>query len=1212
MMNTPISTSSLKILDPISLPLNQSNLIEASAGTGKTYTMVNLYLRLILGVDCEPLSVEQILVVTFTKAATQELRDRVRTKLGQVVKWFQEPHDPTTLREFEKDPFLSQLYSAISHDRAKAILRLRVAERDMDLASIFTIDSFCQKMLMQYAFDSGIRFDQELQTDESELLQRLSEEVWREQYYPASLETTKLVAQILNNPSDALEKVKAYLSGLLPPLSEEQKRWLKADNQQKIADYATFLAEVKSYWLANHAEIVGIVLEKLSNLNGNSYKAAYLTKWHTELTAWAEGHTENFKSDPLNRFTQSFLSSKTKKNQSIPQSPYFEKLEEFIQRFEGEFASLNHQIQAQIVYGYFEALREKLRQYKQIHTEKNFTDMLIYFHQALMGEKGQILAHKIRQQFKFAMIDESQDTNQVQYDIFSQIFMIPESTCGFIMIGDPKQSIYKFRGADIFSYLNASQQVADKYTLSKNWRSLPQVVEGVNQLFQFTSEEKSPFLYQKIHFNRVEYDEKKSTYLIDGKQAWNLYLQPNAYQRGGHFKSDLVAEQCAHQIQQQLSRAQQRELFISEEKTVETAQGETKIQVSRPIVAQDIAILVRSHHDAQRIKQALAKRHIRSVYLSENSTVYASQEAKDLAFILTACLYPHQQHSILAALATPLWSLNALELFQLKNSEMDWERYIEYFIQAQKTWQEQGILPMLHQFILQQGIIRRLNDGEDTDRRITNLLHLIELLQAHQEQCENEFALLRWFQQQILQPESGDEQILRLESEEKLIKIITIHKSKGLEYPIVWLPFVAKKSLGAQSEVMSYYRDADNQLRWDFNSDDETIKSLKNNAEYAEDIRLLYVALTRAKYQLHLILPTEFSSQWNAMHYLLTDGEIAKGTKTAEAFKMKKIDANIVMLDENVPPLAYYQLIDEETEKPQAREFEGVIRRKGGITSFSALQAQHERLHHFLENSALAIVDPTVDYDREASVPLSSEPDNVSLFTPHTFPRSSKVGQLLHKLFENWDFSQPLTLEEVKILCDQLHLSEEWLEPVQRWLMSVVITPFAEGISLSQFHLQKRLNEWQFYLRLQNENALPQLNRLLKKASPLAKNLPDLQLSQLEGFVKGFVDLIVEHQGKFYIIDYKSHYLGDSEQDYKQSNIIKCMGADRYDLQFLLYTLAVHRYLKSRLGENYDYDSHFGGVAYLFLRGMTGESNSGVYFEKPDKALIDEMDALFG
>lgn len=1196
----------MKTLDPISIPLNRASLIEASAGTGKTYTMANLYLRLVLGVECEPLMVEQILVVTFTKAATQELRDRIRAKLRNVAKWFADP-DSDDARKNLADPFLARLYQQIQPNLAEALLRLQIAEREMDLASIYTIDSFCQKMLFQYAFDSGVRFDINLQTDERELLQRLSEETWRELFYPASLEETELVARLLQSPENALNKVKGYLSGILPPLTESQQRELNEDYAQQAGRFEQFLATARAYWQTNEADIIAPIQtafeqqnadKKIKILNGVSYKEeSFKNKWLPTIRAWATNRDWSFPSKELSYFSQSMLNAKASKGAEILRSSHFVQWDEFIQQFE-TFSDISNQIETKLLYRFFQHLRQKLTDYKHTHLEKNFSDMLTYFYEALQGEKGDVLAGKIRQQFGFAMIDESQDTDNIQYQIFKRIFLDGDKPYGFIMIGDPKQSIYKFRGADIFAYLDAAKQVDAKFTLAKNWRSLPAIVETVNKLFTLP-DNKPAFLYPEITFSAVDFKQSDEK-LLGNQQETNLYLLTKGY------NTTQAAEHCAEQIVLQLNAAQKGEKWVLSE------QNETLVE--RELTPKDIAILVRSHDEAAEIKRSLAARNLQSVYLSERNSVYQSQDAADLAVILNACLHPFSSRALLAALGTSLWGLTAADLFQIKNNEIEWDSYVEHFAHYFQVWQLQGVLPMLHKLFIQQQIIARLNSHDDADRRITNILHLAELLQEKMDSVENESSLLRWFHEQIANPNGdSDEQVLRLESEADLIKIITIHKSKGLEYPVVWLPFIAKNAQGARAASMAIYRDEENQVRWSFNSGDEQIKQYRDQAEHAEDLRLLYVALTRAKYQLHLVLPEVWGDKWNAIHYLLAQGDIQKALNTRDAFERKGIAYQAVSLAETFAT-SRFEPTSTEMNDVEAKTFQGKIRERGSVTSFTALQAQHERLQHVLRNQPLVgWQDMALDYDSHVIATTSIELEQQGERNPFQFPHSTNVGNVLHRFFERQDFQQPITHDSIHALCEQLNLDENWIEPVLQWFERVLVTPIGDKpFRLSQISQATRLTEWQFYLRLGNRKALPQLNALLKQHSRLAKQLPDLQLLQVEGFVRGFVDCIVQVENQFYVIDYKSNFLGYLPQDYAREKIEKTMGQYRYDLQYLLYTLAVHRYLRSRLGQNYDYQRDFGGIAYLFLRGMDGSHNSGVYFDKPSGVLIDAMDELFG
>ncbi|MDP0124299.1 exodeoxyribonuclease V subunit beta [Glaesserella parasuis] len=1192
-------------LNSLQLALNQSSLIEASAGTGKTYTMANLYLRLILGVRCpSPLTVEQILVVTFTKAATQELRDRIREKLVNVGKWFRDPSSKEA-QDALREPFLAALYQEVQPRLNECLLRLSIAEREIDLASIFTIDSFCQKMLFQFAFSSGIRFDIDLLSNEDELLTRLSEETWRELFYPMGLAETVAVAEELKTPSDALTAVKGYLYGDFPDLAAENQ-WLTQGISSYLADYQALLQEAKQHWLAVGAEAESLIVTEINksykkgekkSLSRRAYQMRWIENWLKELNEWATSGSHYFPTNSLSRFCQDFINEKAEEGAEPLTHTIFAKNQDYLTAYQTQFEGKSKAI---FLYQFFSHLRQKLADYKQTHKEKSFGDMLSFLLSALQSERGDTLAQQIRALYPFAMIDEFQDTNQQQYEVFHRIFMDQNtSEQGFIMIGDPKQSIYKFRGADIFTYLKAKNEVQEQATLDRNWRSVPEVVESCNRLFQFPEGDNPPFLYHGIPFQPVKAKEASDT--LVGEQATRCLLIST------EFDEQLAATHCAYQIQQQLKKSEQGLLFVQKE------------EGNRPLEAKDITILVRSHKQASLIRAELLKRHIPSVFFSERNSVYETQEAQDLRIILSACLNPYRQSSLLSAIGTSLWGLTSTDIFNIKQDEKAWDNVVESFVGYQQVWLHQGILPMLHQIFVKENIIQRINALPNAERRITDLLHLAELLQGAMPNLENEFALLRWYEQQLDNPDGyADEQKQRLESEESLVKVVTIHGSKGLEYPVVWLPFVAKASQPAKSKPITIYQNDEGKAHWSFGSQSDEIKKYIDKAEFAEDLRLLYVAVTRAKYQLNLILPSQFDDKWNSLSYLLSSGEIGTGGVTPSQntqyyLAQKGIKAELITVNNDVPEDNWQPILVQPIDI-EAKSFTGKIRTVGQITSFTALQAQNERLQHKEQNIPLATFgDEAQDYDRTEFIASDFLEDNAQPYSRYQFPHSTKVGNLLHKFFEHWDFQQAVDQTQLQALCEQLNLDEAWLEPLTTWFEQVIQTPFGEqAVSLTQIFTHKRLNEWQFYLRLSNKEALYRLNQLLKKHSPLAKQLPDLTLYNLEGFVRGFVDCIAQIDGKFYVIDYKSNFLGYLPQDYQAEKLAKTMGQFRYDLQYLLYTLAVHRYLSARLGENYNYEQHFGGVAYLFLRGMNGEPNSGVYFDKPSQELIEEMDRLFG
>ncbi|MFA9500133.1 exodeoxyribonuclease V subunit beta [Mannheimia sp. E30BD] len=1171
-------------LNPITLPLNKSVLIEASAGTGKTFTIANIYLRLLLGVGCVPLTVEQILVVTFTKAATEELKNRIRKNIQQCADFFKDKvaEEETAGKSYANNlTFLEQLYPQIK-DIHEALLRLSIAEREIDTASVFTIHGFCQKMLVQFAFESGVRFDLDLQPNQSDLLKKLSEEVWREQFYPQGVTESEIISAELITPESALSAVRHYLSSELP----EPKAFLNQYFSEQLAEYNRFIDEVKSYWKSHSEELIEAIRQDLKNkttLHGGWYRPATFEAGVIAMNQWANS-ANRYLPDEFYLFTSVKIAAGTKKSCEPMDLPQLVKNQAFLTAYKEQF---EHSLKSILLYQFLIGLKNKLANYKQSHPQRGFDDLLTMLNQALKNpQTGKALAQKIRSIYPFAMIDEFQDTDLTQYEIFSQIFMAEQSDNGFIMIGDPKQSIYKFRGADIFTYLRAAKQASEQFTLGKNWRSLPEVVQAVNNLFNFANGEKPPFLYEDIGFHPVEADSNKGK-LISEQGHFICYTSEKT-------KLDDVAEICAYQIHQQLNA-------MSEGKFGIEKNGEFK-----PFEPKDIAILVRKGSQAKRIKKALAKRNIKSVYLAESASVFGSEIAKELCRILQAGLNPYNYKALFSALGSTLWGLSAAEIYRYKENEMLWDLKVNQFVEYSSIWKEQGILPMLHKIYLEQGIIERLKSLANADRLITDLLHLTEILQETSQTLESETELVRWYEKQISSPDFNDEQQLRLESEEELIKIVTIHGSKGLQYPIVWLPFAAEKSEGDTKANLGLYRNAQGELDW-YLGEEEAKEQIQNEA-YAEDLRLFYVALTRAESQLNLVLPKMISG-WSPLHYLLAEGELPKEkSSVADYFAQKQISADMIEVEEQLP---FSRWENNKTEEHyQAKTFNGNIRVVGQITSFTSLYAQHERFSEGREDRVMELAQ-----DRDVHIDVI-EPDytlETDAFSPFQFPHGIKVGTVLHGFFEHCRFSELIDRESIAKVCEQLGLNEEWIEPTSLWFERILSTPLAEAnFSLKEIDEAKRLNEWQFYLRLKNDKALHQLNTLLKQHSPLAKNLPELQLPQLEGFVRGFVDCIVQQNGKFYLIDYKSNFLGYLLQNYTKENIQREMGRQRYDLQYLLYTLAVHRYLTARLGENYDYERDFGGVAYLFLRAMNGETDNGVYFDKPSKTLIEEMDRLFG
>ena len=1196
-------------LNPITLPLNQISLIEASAGTGKTYTIGSLYLRLLLKAGennfSRPLNVEEILVVTFTEMATEELKKKIRERITDAIDKltaFAETQDKSA---FKNNEFLTALCDNLNI--FEAIHRLKLAEQNMDLAAIYTIHGFCRRMLMQYAFHSGIHFNLELIKDQSDLLVRFANEFWREHFYPLPFEMADFIANELGSPDYVLSLLESNLGkNLIVDLENQQALSISITEflHQYLGEYFKDIKALKRFWLESADKISGLITEELNkdyakgepkSLSRRSYNTSRLAKWIEQVNAWANNSRDYLLNETLmSYFTQSALGEKGEEGASSFVAPVFTELEERAN------ALMSPDLLRRIIlYYYRQGLQQKLLDYKLNHQEKSFDDLLRLLCEALQSAQGDELAEMIRFQYPFAMIDEFQDTDSQQYAIFSKIYRDnPEKNTGFIMIGDPKQAIYRFRGADIFTYLKASDEAQSRFELTKNYRSEKHLVDGVNALFDFPQ---SPFIYQNINFTAVDSRDDHLRFYLNGKAepAYRFYLTES-----DKVNKTEMAKICAISIQHWLKSAAENQAVFQNEDTCKTLQ------------AANIAVLVKNRYEATYVIQELQKLGIASVYLSDQSSVFDSNVAVELLRILKACLNVAER-PILNAIATALFGLNTADIHQIQQNEADWQRWADSFAQYQQTWQRQGILVMLHQILLEQGISERLLSQATGERDLTDFLHLAEILQQAATLHESEAALLSWFEKQI-QGEGRQEAQIRLESERQLVKIVSIHKSKGLEYDLVWLPFLAVPSkIPTAGDMNVYYSKERDETLWDI--ENRNLNALCEET-FAEELRLLYVALTRAKYQMAFALPAQFDKKWNALHYVLSQGEIGKeialsapkDTETLlQAFKEKMRD-NVEICTK--PSLEAFPALSINTKNDElkAAEFTGNIEQDWRITSFTSIEQGHRRQNYFTESAGkkTAVFDDAKDYDSQNTIEMSTALLSENESNILDLPRGKQVGTALHRHFENCYFSDLANTEEIDKLGQSLQLDETFTEPLQNWLQQISHTPLSNeiGIALADLANKDCIKEMPFYLAIREHFDVEAFNHALKVHHHLPSE--SLQFEKIQGMVRGSIDLVFRHNGKYYLVDYKSNFLGSTLADYNQEALKKEMLHSHYDWQYLIYTLALHRYLQSVV-PHYDYARDFGGVFYLFLRGMNGEPQSGVFYDRPSVELITELDGVF-
>lgn len=1179
-------------LNTLRFPLHGERLIEASAGTGKTYTIAGLYLRLLLGhgplieegedagqpsAHERPLSVTEILVVTFTEAATAELRGRIRGRIHEARLAF--------MRGQSGDALLAQLLAEVE-DHELAARRLLAAERQMDEAAVFTIHGFCQRMLKQNAFESGALFETEFLTDDSQLRLQAVSDYWRAEFYPVDKTLASAVRALWPSPAALLREMNGWLDNseleMRPPVGDET---LAARHQVAMAR----IEAVKAAWLAQVDEIRRQTDGHISRYTGKNYEG-----WLAKIADWAQDETSGYAiPKELERFGQTVLEENLKKGGAVPTLPLFNEIDALLASRPG-IRDLILQRAAVVV-------RSRMHASKRQAHQLSFDDLLKDLDGALGSSLGERLCDRIRATYRVAMIDEFQDTDPQQYRIFHRLYGGHQDTA-LLMIGDPKQAIYGFRGADIFTYIQARRNVSAHYTLGRNWRSSGALVAAVNGLFERA---KDPFIYEAdIPFLPVEAQGKSKALRLDGETApvlhcWQLTGQPT-FNRGDYQSK--MARATAAEIHRLLSLAREGKALIG----------------SEPVKAGDIAVLVRTGAEGKLVQQELARLAIASVYLSNRESVLEQVEAREILLILHACQNPSEERSLRAALATGLFDLDAKALDELASDERAWESAVQEFMEYRKVWHKRGVLAMLRALLHRRNLAASLLASPYGERRLTNFLHLGELLQQVSSELDGEYALLRWLGEAVNRQSGQDaEQILRLESERKLVQIVTIHKSKGLEYPLVFLPFICSHR-SADTPLYHEADEAGNRTILDLTGAEESLAEA-DKERLAEDLRLLYVALTRGVYATWLGLAPVRSGNGKsektdlhqtAIGYLLQKGEEGDAATLATALSALAQDLPGVAVGEpSLTRPAPLPAEEEQLGEPQVRRFGGTLERDWWISSYSGLAAQgHGHSKGVLANPGFD--DEVVTEAAALAAEESVQAPQPSIFT---FPKGARPGTLLHSLFETIDFQsaggEPLA-QHIATLLAQDGFDESWAQVLQQQVEAVLDTPletgFGEPLRLRDLAPERKQVELEFFLPMGRVTA-PALTALCQQHDPLSRGNKPLSFATVQGMLKGFIDLVFEWQGRWYLLDYKSNHLGMSPADYSRPALEQAMVEHRYDLQYQLYSLALHRLLALRL-PGYDFDQHFGGVFYLFLRGMP---QGGIFHTRPSRELVLGLDRLF-
>ena len=1188
----------MKNLEPFRMPLQGVTLIEASAGTGKTYSITSLYLRLLLE---QGLSVEEILVVTFTVAATEELRERIRKRIVQALDYL-EAEDRSKCLE-EDEALAGWLYRRNRAEEDAARLRAMLAS--MDSAAVFTIHGFCQRMLAEHAFESGLAFDQEFIESEDLLRLQAAQDFWRKWFGDETLHP--LLAQWLydrhGDPEQLLKTIAVRLGEPLsllpetPPVEEIASGLVSTLETLEKAQ-----GELKESWAEQHQAVVEILRHDPA-LNRRSYGAGAVEKAIAAAEQLCASSTPLL--EPLEKqelLCADTLAQKTKKGKVTPTNPFFEAAGAYT----ATQASLRAGLERLSV-----AFQKAARAFVQTHIEEHkraahqlyFNDLLLRMEESLQGEPGRGFARHLRRRYPVALIDEFQDTDAVQYSIFRAIYGAQESDTGLCLIGDPKQAIYGFRGGDIFTYLAAARDASRRYSLATNWRSGSRLVEAVNRLF---GNREDAFLQPGIEYHAVEPSPRADDepLLLEGAepvplQFWRLHAHEGnaSLRKDGTFGSIRVGDariEVAAQVAGHIATLLQPGRA--------TLGGE-------PLQARDIAILVRRHKDTPYIREALRQRGINSVTLTEES-VFSTEEAASLQHLLQAVIDCEDEGLLRYALADRLLGRTAREIDALLQDDNAWEPVQQRFFGYRELWRERGFIQAFQKLFREEGIAQRLLVDENGERRLANLLQLMELLQQAARIRPGMEELVRWLADERELAGKYEEAKLRLESDEGLVKIVTLHASKGLEYPVVYIPFPFADDVG-RKEKPWFYHDAQGQPCLYLGGDEVLEAEAEQRAgeeSLAERLRLLYVAVTRAARLCVLSWGKVNGAGKSALAWLLYPGDPgASGMKDLDEQALfepleRLSDQAPEAIEVRDPPPATSPepLAAGERERgspPRVRHFSAVIERNWRVSSYSALVRGGG--------------SDQPDFD---AAPAERESQALPGDPIQALPAGSDFGLLTHKLLEELDFSRvedEALREQIRRLSRRYGLpglQEQGLGPMVEMIGNLLDTILPQaGISLRQLGSEERLDEMEFHFSVAAVAAPQMLQRILQSFPHWKQAADHLNFAAFRGLMHGYIDLVFRHGGRYYLADYKSNRL----DDYGPEGVEEAMVAHHYPLQALIYSLALHRHLRQKLAD-YDPGHHFGGVFYLFTRGMRSGTGRGIWFRRPEPELLEALDQAFG
>ena len=1301
-------TNNFNILD---FNLNKSSLIEASAGTGKTYSITYLVLRLLLGIGNDktrllqgPLSLDEILIVTYTNAASADLKARVLSNIKDAIEAFTNylADENYTCADSTMQNIIKSFIAKTEKEQKKLLLTqaircLERAKRSIDTAAICTIHSFCNRALSQiYSFEATAPFASTYETDINYLYQEMQNDAVREYFYSNKIDKDVFTFyKTILASKDIANSIKKLLGVRVASIDRKKHlNYLKTKSGYYFILKNDFDLDLRKSIKSNLDDVIDDIIFDCNSIKqtlkltqtlfeeyvdlktGHSTKAWLKKKFITSFKNFLESVHNSFINlnitDLINTINNlQYENGKLKvfsgyKLDEKDENDFYAELRKIIKQVEN--LAVIKKSRFCLIFAAYIIEKTDLKQ-EELNITSN-DDVILRLDRALNdANMGKVLAKMLTKRYKVAFIDEFQDTDPVQFSIFNKLYLSNQikdknntpSYC--YLIGDPKQSIYEFRGSDINSYLKAKNLIGEKavYSLNTNYRSYPSLIESVNTIFKSNKDEenksKNSFDNENIIFTEVQANKGKYKFVYDvsvnEQNDAASYVRSIINLQNKEISQKELAKCCAYDV-----------LHILSKSRLYSLDSNNNFSVERKVKPSDIAILVSSASEFNLIKDALNSINIPCVYVSDKSNILYEQagnhhnaiftissDAQNIIYLMEAMCYNKDKKKVLRALACGILCVDNVDFSEL-TKEQSFEDETLLLEKCYKIWEKYGFLAAYNYFINDK--INKKYGFEafffflDGSRRVATSLHICELVQEYHNQITGPLAQLRAFKDLCYADNtnyiSGSTQS-RLDSQQEQINVVTIHKSKGLEYPIVLLPFIfsLKEKTSEKDFMISYY---DKDIGYKAIDLDYTSKIGKNSfinsqehylkAINEEKRRLIYVALTRACAANFFYLG-KYESKLNMFQILETDS-IENTYNFFEKQNTKKFLFNLqtvnvddldISLGDDLKNYDYQQQLELQNQAIVESFSKDYVDQNFSISSYSQLTAkQHESSTDYQYDGVADDVESYLIDDEDLNI------------SPFDFPRGVQAGTFLHKLLEYCDFSRCNDKNYISSYIDKVVaidsiLLKSWGQEdncklcLKQWLYDIthccIYQEQDRKYSLCDIGSCDRVSEMTFLMSSTNLDT-KKVNDLCKQSmvsnvSPtntdVLANLNNLYLDNklITGFMTGAMDLVfrlkIDNCYKYFVLDYKSNFIGTNASYYRQANLEKMIfdNKNRYDVQYMIYSLALYRHLKSRLVD-FDYESNIGGVIYLFLRGLKADQTSGVYHAKLEQDIVESLDKL--